>query len=153
MPSYGTPYGREFDRYYDLYRRRRTPAFPLVLANGASRNAARANAAVKRQYPKHRTWLISKGKLRLDGKPKRSKLKPCWLMERYKVNEVNSDAFTMCLKDKDKRSFYPDPVDGSPRDNPAFRLEQVYYQRHASKIMTPAFMKYVLKEYGYDLKI
>lgn len=150
-----TKHGTEFDRYYSLYKwRRETKSKNKFGATGAVENAARANAAVKRHYPRHFKWMVSTGKLRLDNKPKRSRLKPCWLMPTYDVGRMSENAFTMCLRDKNNRSFYmPHPEVGGPRENPAFKLERLYMQRHPGKCMTPAFMKYVLKEYGYDLKI
>lgn len=147
-----TFHATEFDRYYSLYKGRRTPALdqhgPLTLATN---NAARANAAVKRHYPIHLKWLVSTGRMRVEGKPKRSRLKPCWLMEHYSVGTVNTNAFTLCLIDKNGEGFYPKAK--VPRDSPAFLLEEVYYKRCPGKRMNPEFLKYVLKEYGYDLKL
>lgn len=148
-----TKHGTEFDRYYSLYKwRRETKSKNKFGATGAVENAARANAAVKRHYPRHLKWLVSTGRVRIEGKPKRSRLKPVWLDPKYKVDRNGDDAFTMCLRDKNGDLFrmgHP----SHPRDHPAFLLEHIYWRRIKTKLMTPAFMKYVLKEYGYDLKL
>jgi hypothetical protein len=91
-------------------------------------------------------WLVSTGRVRIEGKPKRSRLKPVWLSDMYNgLNKCNhSDCFTRRLKGKHGVDVTaPVSVD----------LEVIYWDRIPGKRMTPAFMKYVLKEYGYDLKL